>query len=152
MTTNAVNFKLLRSGSKLPKRGTEHSGAFDIYAPENGSIAPHERKKIPTGIAHDISPVVDGLDSFTLQGLLIPRSGLATKGIRLFFAPCLIDADYRGEIIIGLENLTDEEFHWEAGDRLVQIAYVPMYMGSAGLVQELSETSRGAGGFGHTGK
>jgi dUTP pyrophosphatase len=155
----AVKFKLLRPGSRLPQRGTEHSGAFDIYAPEDGCLSPHERKKVPTGIAHevcqDFNIVTDGMGStqipFTLHGLLIPRSGLATRGIRLYFSPSLIDADYRGEIMIGLENLSESDFWWEQGDRLAQIAYVPMYMGTAIAVDELSDTSRGTGGFGSTG-
>lgn len=174
MSYPAVKFKLLRPGSMLPRRGTETSGAFDIFAPEAGTLHPGQRGMIPTGLAHEVcegyTVPVYAPDSpnatsgalynhhhkemipFTLQGLLMPRSGLASKkGIRLFFAPCLIDADYRGELGIMLENMSDEPLHWEQGDRLVQIAYVPMYMGPAEVAEDLKPTARGTGGFGSTG-
>lgn len=163
-----VQFKLLHPYAKCPTRGTSMSGAFDIYAPEGGVAHPYERKTIGTGLAHQISPKIDMLAipiieqrhvgtshtrvaPFALQGIMIPRSGLAAReGIRLFFAPCLIDHDYRNEIHIVLENYSYNEFIWQAGDRLCQIAYVPMYMGECVVVDELTETSRN-GGFGSTG-
>ena len=108
-----VQFKLVHPEAKCPQRGTSHSGAFDFYAPEGGRLEPMERKTIGTGLAHQINPAFRGLaiplvegsnlpnasrnGMFQLQGIMIPRSGLAAKkGIRLFFAPCLIDHDYRG--------------------------------------------------------
>jgi dUTP pyrophosphatase len=88
-----------------------------------------------------------------LQGILIPRSGLAAKQkLRLFFAPCLIDHDYRGEIHAMLENQSEDTVRWSMGERICQIGYVPMYMGPVQEVAELSETERGSGGFGSTGR
>lgn len=158
-----VKFKLLNANAKLPTRGTDGSGAFDFYAPENGYIAPGEQRFIPTGIAHDL-PLelrvrcdLGSLDShillpFRLQGILFDRSSMGGKfGIRLSFA-CLIDNDYRGEIKLKLENYGDQPFTWKKDDRLCQIAYVLTYAGRAEETKELDETSRGDGGFGSTGR
>lgn len=162
-----VKFKLVRPGASLPKRGTGASGALDVYAPESGFADPGESVLIPLGIAHDIHPgfsisvtalCSDGTHRqvdmpLQLQGMLIPRSGLAAKNkLRLFFAPCLIDHDYRGEIHAMLENQSEETVRWSMGERICQIGYVPMYMGPVQEVAELSETERGSGGFGHTGR
>lgn len=146
-----IQFKLLHQGATLPKRGTSGSGAFDIAAPESGVIGPLERKLISTGLAHQIHAEAE-TPYFKLNGLLISRSGLASnKGIKLFFDPCLIDTDYRGEIKLLLENCTDVPFSWNQGDRLCQIAYMPFFMGECEETFVLEATDRGEGGFGHTG-
>lgn len=150
-----IEFKLLREGSKLPKRGTPQSGALDVFAPESGEIEGKSKKLIGLGIAHQIVDDCDGRPQpfFNLQAFLIPRSGLAVnKGIRIFFGPCLVDNDYRGEIKVYVENTTDHKFTWLRGDRLCQIAYLPMFNGEVAEVKELGETQRGDGGFGSTGK
>jgi dUTP pyrophosphatase len=164
-----LQFKLVHPNARCPQRGTSHSGAFDVYAPVGGDLAPGKRITIGTGLAHQMNPSFMGLaidlielsgqtahhreGLFQLQGFMIPRSGMAAKkGIRLFFAPCLIDHDYRGEIHVTLENGSDEDFHWLAGDRICQIGYIPMYAGDCNLVDVLTETERGAGGHGSTGK
>ncbi len=164
-----IQFKLVHPNARCPQRGTSHSGAFDIFAPEDGIAMPFERLTVGTGVAHQISPQFHGLSMpvvepsnrtninrfalFHLQGIMMPRSGLAARhGIRLFFAPCLIDHDYRGEIKITLENATREPFVWSAGDRLCQIAYIPHYAGGCQVVEHLTETVRGTGGHGSTGK
>ena len=160
-----VKFKLMRPGAQLPKRGTEGSGAFDFFAPEDGSLAPGEKRLIGSGIAHDLPRQLNiclygncqeaagnYLFPVKTQGILFDRSGLGgKKNIRLSFA-CLIDNDYRGEIKLSLENHGTEMFHWKAGDRLCQIAYVLMYAGEAKETEILTETHRGEGGFGSTGK
>ncbi len=157
-----VKFKLMRPGAKLPKRGTDGSGAFDFYAPERTVLQVGEKKLISSGIAHDLpgefllspssrEPVPFCYLPFRLQAILFDRSGLGgKKGVRLSFA-CLIDNDYRGEIKLSMENLGTEAQVWEAGDRLCQILYVLAYSGGAGEVEELSSTARGEGGFGSTG-
>jgi dUTP pyrophosphatase len=87
------------------------------------------------------------------HGLLISRSGLAAKqGVKLYFDPCLIDHDYRGEIKALLYNGGTEPYEWQQGERLCQIGYLPFYMGEAALSTQLSATHRGSGGFGSTGK
>lgn len=164
-----LQFKLVHPNARCPQRGTSHSGAFDVYAPEGGNLLPGERVTVGTGLAHQINPAFEGLfigliersgnvnmdrgGLFQMQGFMIPRSGLAAReGIRLFFAPCLIDHDYRGEIQITLENGSKNIFFWKQGDRLCQIGYIPMYAGDCSIVETLTETQRGAGGHGSTGK
>jgi dUTP pyrophosphatase len=155
-----IKFKLMRPGAQLPKRGTEGSGAFDLYAPEDGHLEIGEKKLIPSGVAHELPGLVllptqncDELHlPFKMQGFLFDRSGLGgKKGIRLSFA-CLIDNDYRGEIFLSIENQSGEKFDWKKGDRLVQIVYVLAYAGEAALVETLTDTHRGEGGFGSTGR
>lgn len=162
-----VQFKLLHPGSSMPKRGTSHAGAFDIAAPSDGEVWPGQHLLYGLGIAHQIHDDHLFFDvksyasdkthrhiqvPFRMQGILIPRSGLAAKKqVRLFFAPCLIDHDYRGEIHAMIENQGQDVLRWSKGDRICQIAYVPMYMGSLLETTELTETDRGGGGFGSTG-
>jgi dUTP pyrophosphatase len=161
-----VQFKLLHPEAKCPQRGTSHSGALDIFVPTSGEIWPGQTMLVGTGLAHRVHPGYQTLMKiysddmtqwqevpvpFQLQGLLFGRSGLATKyKIRPSFAPCLIDADYRGEIKLSLENVGDDVFRWQAGDRLCQIMYVPTYMGEICITDTLDATERGEGGFGHT--
>lgn len=163
-----VKFKLMREGAQLPKRGTDGSGAFDFFVPENGDLQPGEKKLIDSGVAHDmpggliLRAYQDGAPSFVesvpllipvrFQGILFDRSGLGSKkGIRLSFTG-LIDNDYRGEIRLSIENVSKEPFSWLAGERLCQIAYTLMYAGEAAETATLDATARGAGGFGSTGK
>jgi dUTP pyrophosphatase len=162
---NSINIKLVRPGAKLPHRATPTSGAFDCYAPEAGFINVGERKQVFLGFAHDISANLDMIPTsalwgtpnrhqvYQLQGLLISRSGLANRhGVKLFFDPCLIDHDYRGEISAILTNLGTNTYHWQQHERLCQIAYVPFFMGGLTLTDTLTTTDRGEGGFGSTGK
>jgi dUTP pyrophosphatase len=156
-----VRFKLMRSGARLPLRGTNGSGAFDFYAPEDGHLEAGEKKLVPTGVAHDMPGTLNlciyGWDlsqvllPVRMQGVLFDRSGLGKKGIRISFA-CLIDNDYRGEILLSIENQSDAPFDWKAGDRMIQISYVLMYAGGAQLTDTLTDTQRGEGGFGSTGR
>jgi len=156
-----IKFKLMRTGAQLPKRGTDGSGGFDFFAPEDGTLAAGEKRLIPSGIAHEMPAELQiclygdntsVLLPVKIQGILFDRSGLGgKKNIRLSFA-CLIDNDYRGEIWLSLENHGTESFSWKQGDRLTQIAYVPMYAGEAVETQDLSNTHRGEGGFGSTGR
>lgn len=157
-----IRFKLIHPGAQLPKQATEGSGGFDFFAPEGGCLDPHEKRLIASGVAHDLPGkfLLQYRDEHfvhielpvKLQGILFDRSGLgAKKGIRLSFAG-LIDNDYRGEIKLSLENDSELPFFWKAGERLCQIAYVPMIVANSVQALELTETERGAGGFGSTGK
>jgi len=152
-----INFKLMRPGAQLPKRGTDGSGGFDFFAPEDGELAPGEKKLVNSGIAHDMPgqihlPLLQFLVPFKMQGILFDRSGLGgKKNIRLSFA-CLIDNDFRGEVKLSLENHGNDHFTWKAGDRLCQIAYVLMYAGDPAETETLTDTHRGEGGFGSTGR
>lgn len=156
-----VKFKLLRPGAIMPRRATDGSGAFDVFAAEDGHLEAGEKSFIHTGVAHDL-PGLLYMNTYTQEGecwfvpirfqtVLFDRSGLGKKGIRLSFG-CLIDNDYRGEIHLSIENASGAPFDWKAGDRLVQMTYIPMYAGGTEETQVLSETNRGAGGFGSTGR
>ena len=167
-----LKFKLMRPGAIVPSRATDGSGAFDFYAPEDGFLDPGEKQLIPSGVAHDMpglmrvpimippgyGTVLDmeamtaGFIPVKLQGILFDRSGLGgKKGIRLSFNG-LIDNDYRGEILLSIINDSPNPFSWKQGDRLCQLGYTLMYASNAFETAVLSESNRGAGGFGSTGK
>ena len=107
-------------------------------------IAPGEIRLIATGFAVALPP------GFELQ--VRPRSGLAIKhGITVVNAPGTIDADYRGEVRIGLVNLGRDPFTIRRGDRIAQLVLAPVCQARLRVVASLDQTSRGSGGFGHTG-
>ncbi len=145
-----INVKIkLSRGMTLPKYQTEGSAALDLCAAldEGETLIIHsgERVTVPTGIS--ISPETSGV-----VAIVAARSGLATKkGITLSNAIGVIDSDYRGEICVGLYNISREDFKIERGDRIAQLMFLPVY--SANLIEALTldETERGEGGFGSTG-
>jgi dUTP pyrophosphatase len=131
--------------ARLPTRAYPGDAGLDLYALEDGVLAPGERASIRTGVAVEIP---DGQ-----AGLVLPRSGLAAKhGIALVNAPGLIDAGYRGEIIVLLLN-TDRSvcFELAAGDRIAQLVLVRVETPEIVEVEELALSERGAGGFGSSG-
>lgn len=108
------------------------------------TLAPMQRVIVPTGLRVEIPP------GYEMQ--LRPRSGLAVKhGITLPNSPATIDSDYRGELAVGLINLGAEPFIINHGDRIAQAVIAPVVQVAFTLVDSLSETARGAGGFGSTG-
>ena len=140
---------LLSRGMEAPTYATEGSAAVDLRAalPENEpiTIAPGSRALIPTGIA--IAP-----ESHDVVAILAARSGLAIKkGIRLSNGIGVIDADYRGEICVGLHNTGTEPFEVNRGDRIAQMMFMPVMAANLIAAASLDETARGAGGFGSTG-
>lgn len=140
---------LLSRGMEVPTYATDGSAAVDLRAalPENEpvTIAPGERALIPTGIA--IAP-----ESHEVVAILAARSGLAIKkGIRLSNGIGVIDADYRGEICVGLHNTGAEPFVVNRGDRIAQMMFMPVLSADFIVSDSLDETARGAGGFGSTG-
>jgi dUTP pyrophosphatase len=131
--------------ARLPTRAYPGDAGLDLYALDDGVLAPGERASIRTGVAVEIP---DGQ-----AGLVLPRSGLAAKhGIALVNAPGLIDAGYRGEIIVLLLN-TDRSvcFELAAGDRIAQLVLVRVETPEVVEVEELALSERGAGGFGSSG-
>ena len=132
---------------ELPKYETEGSSGLDIRAAidseqviENGKIA-----LIPTDLSVEIP------EGYEIQ--VRPRSGLAAKhGIGVLNSPGTIDSDYRGEIKIILFNFSDKHFVVKRGDRIAQIVISKVYKADFLEVNDLKESARGAGGFGHTGK
>ena len=141
-----MNIKLLNDFAKVPTRGSEYAAGYDLYAAtwEIIDIAPHSTVKIETGIACELD-----INTF---GAIFARSGLATKkGLRPANCVGVIDADYRGEIIVALHNDTDEMMSIEPGERIAQLVVLPFIPVEFNIVDELSETVRGDGGFGSTG-
>lgn len=136
-----------RSKHTLPEYATLHSAGMDIRANLDKSVIlkPLERKLIPTGLYIELPA------GFEAQ--IRPRSGLAIKkGITVLNSPGTIDADYRGEICVILVNLSAEDFEVNDGERICQMVIAAHAKAEWTEVDELDETKRGAGGFGHTGK
>lgn len=135
-----------KSTNDLPKYATKQSAGMDLRANLDSSIIikPLERKIIPTGLFIAL-PV-------GYEAQIRPRSGLAIKsGITVINSPGTIDADYRGEIMVGLVNLSDEDFTIEHGERIAQMVIAKHEQVSFLQVEILDETERGEGGIGHTG-
>jgi dUTP diphosphatase len=136
-----------KSTHPLPHYGTEASAGVDLRAniTEPITLKPLERTLIKTGLFIEL-PV-------GYEAQVRPRSGLAYKhGLTVLNTPGTIDADYRGEIGVILVNLSNEEFTIENGERVAQMVIAKHEQAEWNLVEELSETDRGAGGFGSTGK
>ncbi len=136
-----------KSGHPLPQYETAHAAGMDLRAAitEEIILRPLQRLLVPTGLFIEL-PV-----GFEAQ--IRPRSGLAYKhGISIVNAPGTIDADYRGEIKVLLVNLSDTDFKIVNGDRIAQMVVAKHETVNWQAVEELGETARGEGGYGHTGK
>jgi len=143
-----VELKIARliEGARVPTRANEGDAGLDLYACEAAHLGPGERWSVGTGVGVEI-PVGHA-------GLVLPRSGLAREhGISLVNAPGLIDSGYRGELRVLLLN-TDpaETFRIEPGDRIAQLLITPIAEAEPVEVESLSESARGAGGFGSSGR
>lgn len=131
----------------LPQKMSEYASGYDIYAAvEEPVILKHgERGLIPTGFSLEMPPGI--------EAQIRPRSGLALRnGITMVNTPGTIDADYRGHVQIILINLGDEDFIINRGDRIAQLVFMQLPEVSLNEVTEVSNSNRGSGGFGHTGK
>lgn len=132
---------------KLPVKMSELAAGFDLHAAvtEPVVLSPGERQLIPTGFAIAMPA--------ELEAQIRPRSGLAYKhGITCLNSPGTIDADYRGEVKVLLVNLGQEAFTIERNERIAQMVFKTVPAVEFTEVDELSDTVRGSGGFGHTGK
>jgi len=130
----------------LPRYMTPHSAGMDLFASLEGEVtlSPGERRLIPTGVAIALP---EGHEA-----QVRPRSGLALKhGVTLLNSPGTVDADYRGEIGVIMINLGAEPFVIKDGDRIAQLVIHPVCRVELQEVDELPPSSRGEGGFGHTG-
>ncbi|MBU5637711.1 dUTP diphosphatase [Geomonas sp. Red69] len=146
MKTIPIRIKRLRS-APLPCYMTEQAAGVDLHAAldEDFVLHPGERALVPTGIAVEIPA------GFEAQ--VRPRSGLALRhGIALVNSPGTIDADYRGEIGVIVINHGNEPFAIKNGERIAQMVFARCERAEFIEVDELGETGRGAGGFGHTGR
>lgn len=147
MLSAKIKIKKLTDTAKTPTRGSEYAAGYDLYADvkENVQIKPHETVKIGTGLAMEIP---DGY-----FGAIFARSGLATKeGLRPANCVGVCDSDYRGEYIVAIHNDSEKTRTITAGERIAQLVVMPYLPVTFDEVSELTDTNRGEGGFGSTGK
>ena len=143
-----LSVKRLSDKAVIPQYATAGSAGMDLHAciDEAIVIAPGQRVKVPTGLAI-------ALPSPGYAAFLFPRSGLGVKsGITLPNCVGVVDSDYRGEVIVGLVNLSDTPYTVQSGDRIAQMVILPVAQAHIQVVEELDDTDRGVGGFGSTGK
>lgn len=142
-----IEIKVINKGhQQLPAYATEQSAGMDLRANIDNPIVlrPLERCLVPTGL-YIALPV-------GYEAQVRPRSGLALKkGITVLNSPGTVDSDYRGEIKVLLINLSQEDFVVEDGERIAQMVIAKHEQGEFVVVDELDETERGEGGYGHTG-
>lgn len=145
---HSIQVKIInRSENPLPTYATADAAGMDLRANLEAPITmqPLERTLVPTGLYMELPS--------GYEAQIRPRSGLAIKqGLTLLNTPGTIDADYRGEIKIIMINLSNEPQTIQHGDRIAQMVIAPFLQAKLEEVKELSDTERGTGGFGHTGK
>lgn len=141
-----VQIKLLDEDLPMPRYQHEGDAGLDLPSRVDYVLEPGERAMIPTGIAVAIPR--------GYAGFVLPRSGLASRhGIALVNSPGLVDSGYRGEMAIIMINTDKREaFHIKRGDRIAQLVIQKVVEAATVQVRELDATSRGAGGFGSTGR
>lgn len=143
-----LKIKKLKENAKIPQRATNGSAGMDLYAciSESVTLAPGQLTVIPTGIAIE-------LPDNTCAAFLYARSGLGVKhGICLSNGVGVIDSDYRGEVCVGLCNVSDKPYVIEPFERVAQMVIAPVLTPEMTEVGELSDTARGEGGFGSSGR
>lgn len=142
-----ISVKILREGALLPAYGSAGAAGADLYAclEEAVTIAPGQTVFVPTGIAMEVPA--------GCAGLIYARSGLACKrGLAPANKVGVIDSDYRGEILVALHNHGNTVQVVASGERIAQMVIAPVFTPEYTAVEELSDSTRGAGGFGSTGK
>ncbi len=139
-------FAKMNEAARLPSRANEGDAGLDLYACEAAHIGPGERWSVGTGVAVEIP---EGH-----AGLVLPRSGLAREhGISLVNSPGLIDSGYRGELrVLLLNNDPAETFRVQPGDRIAQLVLTPVALAEPVAATALTESARGDGGFGSSGR
>jgi dUTP pyrophosphatase len=144
----AIKVKIInKSANPLPAYATAEAAGMDLRASLETAITlqPLERQLVPTGLFIELPT--------GYEAQIRPRSGLAIKqGLTLLNTPGTIDADYRGEIKVIMINLSNEPQAIAPGERIAQMIVAPFVQARLEEVELLTETERGAGGFGHTGK
>lgn len=140
-----MRIKSLHHNFVMPVKSTPGAGAFDLYMPEAGAVSGHLGKLVGLGFAAEVP---EGH-----VALLMPRSSTGAKhGLELNNTCGVIDSDYRGEWKATLKTKSGSPFRWEAEERLLQFLIVPVASIKLELADDLSDTERGSGGFGHTGQ
>lgn len=136
--------KILNEYAQLPTRGSKDAAGLDLYCPFHIKVPADSQKKIPLGVAVEIPK--------GYMGLLVPRSSMSKTPLRCANSVGVIDADYRGELSIVYENVSCKDYEVARGDRIAQLIIVPIAIVDVEEAQTLSETERGVGGYGSTGK
>ena len=140
---NFVGYKYLTETAKVPHKANESDAGHDLHADEDAWVLARQRKVIKTGISLEMPD--------NLAGLIWPRSGLSVKqGIDVLAG--VVDAGYRGEIMVCLYNTSDDDVEIKRGDRIAQIIFQEVPHISLLLREELGSSQRGSNGFGSTGK
>jgi dUTP diphosphatase len=140
----AIKVKLLRAGAQLPTRGTPGASGLDLYACLDADIDLHpDVTLVPTGIAVEVPR------GFEVQ--VRPRSGLARRGVNVILGT--VDSDYRGEVFVNMHTIgTLQSYRIQNGDRIAQLVVARVEMLPVVEIEELSDSARGEGGFGSTGR
>lgn len=145
--TLPIKIKKLNENAKLPEHGSIAAAGYDVFAciDEIITLRPHETAKISTGLSVELP------DGYWMG--VFARSGLATKeGLRPSNCTGVIDSDYRGEVIVALHNDSETTRIITPGEKIAQLIVLPFVYWNLKEVNELSDTQRGTGGFGSTGK
>ncbi len=137
-----MNVKKLDPRAKLPLRAHPTDSGADLFALERTILPAHRITKVRTGIAIELPE--------STSGIIWGKSSVESKGIKAMAG--LVDAPYRGELIVCMYNLNETEFVFEAGQKVAQLVVLPTLYPTFEEVAELTDTSRGAGGFGSTGR
>jgi len=146
LTVEVRRVRTHREPLPLPRYQTDGAAGMDLLADIDGewTLAPMERRAIPTGLALALPP--------GFEGQVRPRSGLALKsGVTCLNSPGTIDSDYRGEVQVILANLSATPFTLRRGERIAQLVLAPVVRAALVEVEVLPVTTRGGGGFGSTG-
>jgi dUTP pyrophosphatase len=136
-----LQVKLLTKTAKLPTRSHDTDAGLDLYADELVMVAKRGQATISTGIAIGLPP--------NTMGKIFSRSGLASKQ-GIIAEAGVIDESYSGNVMVCLFNLTDKDYYAEPGTKIAQLIIIPVYYSSVKQVEKLTETDRGAAGFGST--
>lgn len=147
MIIENIKVKKLNHLATIPTRGSEYAAGYDLYAATDYTIdiAPHSTVKVGTGLSFELPE--------RTFAAIFARSGIATKrGLRPANCVGVCDSDYRGEYIVALHNDTDEVMSIEAGERIAQMILLPYIEMHFEETNNLTETERGEGGFGSSGK
>lgn len=136
--------KRLNEYVELPTRGSKDAAGLDLYCPFHIKVPADSQKKIPLGVAVEIPK--------GYMGILVPRSSMSKTPLRCANSIGVIDADYRGELSIAYENISCSDYTIFRGERIAQLIIVPIAVVDVEEAQTLSETERGDGGYGSTGK
>ena len=136
-----MNVKKLHPNTLLPRRAHQTDSGADLFAVERTVLPPHAVTHVHTGVAVELPE--------NTSGIIWGKSSVESKGIKAMAG--LVDAPYRGELIVCMYNLNDTEFIFEAGQKVAQLVVLPTLYPDFTEVAELSDTARGAGGFGSTG-